>query len=278
MNTKLVYAAVMAAFCLSAPFSNANESVNNYKNKDKRGWHFYEDPEIVEEEEKKPTPKVEAIKPEMVEINVGNEIIDAKNRPDIKVEAGTGYFKTSWTGEEIKPEMATVSLTKKDKGVSWGGLYWQYFEQLDKITPAKTPLSLEKKLFVVRNTDKGEIIEPITKGDKLKVGDKVRVRVVLRSDRDMEYVHLKDMRASGFEPINVFSGYRYQDGLGYYETTKDASTNFFISWLAKGTYVFEYDLRANIAGNFSNGITSIQCMYAPEFASHSEGIRVEIKE
>ncbi|MGB1017484.1 MAG: alpha-2-macroglobulin family protein [Chitinophagales bacterium] len=215
---------------------------------------------------------------EMVEIKVGNEIIDAKNRPDIKVEAGTGYFKTSWTGEEIKPEMATVSLTKKDKGVSWGGLYWQYFEQLDKITPAKTPLSLEKKLFVVRNTDKGEIIEPITKGDKLKVGDKVRVRVVLRSDRDMEYVHLKDMRASGFEPINVFSGYRYQDGLGYYETTKDASTNFFISWLAKGTYVFEYDLRANIAGNFSNGITSIQCMYAPEFASHSEGIRVEIKE
>ena len=213
---------------------------------------------------------------EMVEIKVGNQIIDAKNRPDIKVEAGTGYFKTSWSEAEIKPDMATVSLVKKDKGVSWGAMYWQYFEQLDKITTAKTPLSLEKKLFVVRNTDKGEIIEPITANSKLKVGDKVRVRVVLRSDRDMEYVHLKDMRASGFEPINVFSGYRYQDGLGYYETTKDASTNFFISWLAKGTYVFEYDLRANIQGNFSNGITSVQCMYAPEFASHSEGIRVEI--
>lgn len=69
MNTKLVYAAVLAAFCLSAPFSNANEPVNNYKNNDKRGWHFYEDPEIVEEEEKKPAPKVEAVKPEMVEIN-----------------------------------------------------------------------------------------------------------------------------------------------------------------------------------------------------------------
>ena len=84
------------------------------------------------------------------------------------------------------------------------------------------------------------------------------------------------MRASGFEPTNVFSGYRYQDGLGYYETTKDASTNFFISWLSKGIYVFEYDLRANIEGDFSNGITSVQCMYAPEFASHSEGVRVSI--
>jgi uncharacterized protein YfaS (alpha-2-macroglobulin family) len=92
----------------------------------------------------------------------------------------------------------------------------------------------------------------------------------------MEYVHLKDMRASCFEPVNVLSGYRYQGGLGYYEATKDASTNFFIGWLPQGTYVFEYPLRVTHEGNFSNGITSIQCMYAPEFSSHSEGIRVEV--
>ena len=213
---------------------------------------------------------------DMVEIQIGNEVIDAKNNPDIKVEAGTGYFKTSWSAEDIKPEMATVKVTKKDNGVSWGAMYWQYFEQLDKITTAKTPLSLDKKLFLVSNSEKGEVITPITEKSTLQVGDKVRVRVILKTDRDMEYVHLKDMRASGFEPTNVFSGYRYQDGLGYYETTKDASTNFFIGWLSKGTYVFEYDLRANIEGNFSNGISSIQCMYAPEFASHSEGVRVSI--
>ncbi len=220
-----------------------------------------------------------AIGNDMVEIKVGNEIIDAKNNPDIKVEAGTGYFKTSWNAEQITPEMGTVKVTKKDDGVSWGAMYWQYFEQLDKIIPidigTKTPLSLEKKLFLVKNTDKGEVITPIVKAD-LKVGDKVRVRVILKTDRNMEYVHLKDMQASGFEPTNVFSGYKYQDGLGYYETTKDASTNFFISWLAKGTYVFEYDLRANIEGDFSNGISSVQCMYAPEFGSHSEGVRVSI--
>ena len=92
----------------------------------------------------------------------------------------------------------------------------------------------------------------------------------------MEYVHMKDMRAAGLEPINVFSGHRYQDGLGYYESTKDASTNFFFDYLKKGTYVFEYPLRVNMSGNFSNGITSIQCMYAPEFTSHSKGVRINV--
>ena len=94
----------------------------------------------------------------------------------------------------------------------------------------------------------------------------------------MEYVHMKDMRASCLEPINVLSEYKWQDGLGYYESTKDASTNFFFSYLPKGTYVFEYPLFVTHAGNFSNGITNIQCMYAPEFSSHSEGVRISVVE
>ncbi len=211
-----------------------------------------------------------------VEILVGSMQIDPKNMPDVKTEAGTGYFKTSWSGSDIKPEMGKVTVTKKDEGVSWGAMYWQYFEQLDKITPAKTPLHLEKKLFLQKNTASGPVIEPLTKDTKLKVGDKLKVRIELRVDRDMEYVHMKDMRASGFEPTNVFSQYKWQDGLGYYESTRDASTNFFFSRLPKGTYVFEYPLVISHRGNFSNGITSIQCMYAPEFASHSEGVRVYV--
>jgi hypothetical protein len=103
------------------------------------------------------------------------------------------------------------------------------------------------------------------------------VRIELRADRDMEYVHMKDMRASGFEPLNVFSGYRSQDGVGYYESTHDASTNFFFSYLNKGAYVFEYPLVVTHAGDFSNGVATIQCMYAPEFTSHSEGVRVKVE-
>ena len=213
---------------------------------------------------------------EMVEIKVAGKVIDPKAL-GAKVEAGTGYFKTSWSGGEIQPEMGNVSVTRKTKGVSWGAMYWQYFENLDKITPHETPLKLDKKLFLVKNTDSGPVMTPVTESSNLKPGDKIRVRVELRADRDLEYVHMKDMRASGFEPVNVVSRYRYQDGLGYYESTKDASTNFFMDMVRKGTYVFEYDLRVSHFGDFSNGITTIQCMYAPEFTSHSEGIRVKIE-
>ncbi len=121
------------------------------------------------------------------------------------------------------------------------------------------------------------MLVPVNDGDKIHVGDKIKVRIELRVDRDMEYVHMKDMRASCMEPTNVLSEYKYQDGLGYYETTKDVSTNFFFGYLNKGTYVFEYPMFVTHSGNFSNGITTIQCMYAPEFTAHSEGVRVNVE-
>lgn len=214
---------------------------------------------------------------EQVEIKMNGKVLDPKAL-GAKVEAGTGYFKTSWDGEEVKPEMGNVSVTRKTEGVSWGAVYWQYFVDLDKITTHETPLKLSKKLFLVQNTASGPDMTPVVDGTILNPGDKIRIRIELRSDRDMEYVHMKDMRASGFEPLNVFSQYKWQDGLGYYESTKDAATNFFMDYLRKGTYVFEYDVRVTHYGEFSNGITTIQCMYAPEFTSHSEGVRVVVEE
>lgn len=212
-----------------------------------------------------------------VEITVGDIKLDPKNDKSLNAEPGTGYFKKTWNGSDIKPAtMGKVKVEKKDVGVSYGAMYWQYFEQLDKITPHETPLKIKKQLFLQKNTASGPVMEPITEGTKLHLGDKIKVRIELRVDRDMNYVHMKDMRASGFEPTNVMSGYKYQDGLGYYESTRDAATNFFFSYLNKGTYVFEYPLVVNHYGDFSNGVTTIQCMYAPEFTSHSEGIRVKV--
>ena len=215
--------------------------------------------------------------PQLVEISVGNQIVDPTQIPEVKVEAGTGYFKTSWTGKEITPEMGKISVTKKDDGVAWGAVYWQYFEDLDKITPAETPLKINKQLFLQKNTDRGPVITPIIESTELLVGDLIKVRIEIRVDRTMEYVHLKDMRASTLEPISTLSTYRYQDGLFYYESPKDLSMNFFIGYLPKGTYVFEYPLRVSQKGDFSNGITTMQCMYAPEFSSHSEGVRLIVK-
>ena len=213
---------------------------------------------------------------DLVNVIIGGKEINPSKLKDVEIEAGTGYYKTSWTKDEINPSMATIELNKKGEGIAWGSLYWQYFEDLDKITSAETPLKLKKKLFKKSNTDTGEQITEITSDSKLNIGDLVRVRIELRSDRNMEFIHMKDMRASGLEPVNVISQYKWQDGLGYYESTKDASTNFFFDYLPKGVYVFEYDLRVNSAGNMSNGITTIQSMYAPEFSSHSEGVRISV--
>ena len=212
-------------------------------------------------------------------MNLGNskayqaQIAKAQATP----EAGTGYFKTSWNGDAVKEDMGTITVNNPNEQPAWGAVYWQYFEDLDKIkTFEETPLTINKILFKEVSSDTGPKLTPITKKETLSPGDKIKVRVEIRVDRPMEYVHLKDTRAAGFEPINVLSGYKYQGGLGYYESTKDAATNFFIDYLPRGTFVFEYPLRVVHKGEFSNGITSMQCMYAPEFSSHSEGIRVKV--
>ncbi|HBG71742.1 MAG TPA: hypothetical protein DHV29_04885 [Bacteroidales bacterium] len=214
----------------------------------------------------------------IVEVKIGNEVIDPYKIDNCKVEAGTGYFKTAWTGDQVKPDMGKIQVTKKDSGIAWGAVYWQYFEDLDKITPHETPISIKKQLFVERQSPTGPRMEPIGDNATLKVGDKVKVRIEIRVDREMEYVHMKDMRASCMEPVNVLSTTKYQGGLWYFENTRDAATNFFFNNLLKGTYVFEYSMFTTHAGDFSNGITTIQCMYAPEFSSHSEGIRVKVVE
>jgi len=211
-----------------------------------------------------------------VDVLVAGQKIDPRKLEDVKVEAGTGYYKTAWNGPEVQSKLAEVQLAKKGNGIAWGAMYWQYFEDLDKITSAETPLKLRKALFLKKNTATGEKITAISEKTEVKVGDLLRVRIELRADRAMEFVHMKDMRASGLEPVNVISRYKRQDGLGYYESTKDASTNFFFDYLPKGVFVFEYDLRVNNAGDFSNGITTIQSMYAPEFSSHSEGVRLKV--
>lgn len=194
-----------------------------------------------------------------------------------KKELGTGYFKESWSANEINSDMAKVRIEKKDNGPAWGALYWQYYEDLDKITGQSGELNVNKKLFVEKSTGTGKTLVEVTDSNPLKVGDKAIVRLTVRVDRDMEFVQLKDMRASCFEPVETISGLRWQNMTYYYQSTKDASTNFFFDNLRKGTYVFEYPVYVNRTGEYSNGITTIQCMYAPEFVSHTAGIKVIVK-
>lgn len=207
----------------------------------------------------------------LTEVSVGGQTI----KPD-KAEEGTGFYEKIYEPVDIKPEMGEITVKKEDAGISWGGAYWQYLEDMSKVTPnVQGPLKLTKTLFVQKNTGSGIVITPVK--DALSVGDIVVVRIELRTDRDMEYVHMKDQRGSGFEPINVLSKYKYQDGLRYYESTKDTATHFYIDYLPKGTYVFEYQIRVVHKGTYQTGISEIECMYAPEFSSHSESFLVDVK-
>ncbi|MBP1617654.1 MAG: hypothetical protein H6Q14_1481 [Bacteroidetes bacterium] len=203
-----------------------------------------------------------------VDIRLGNVQVDTSDK-----ELGTGYTKQSWEKDAVRPDMGKVTVTKKDNGPAYGAVYWQYLENLDKIQgQSNKELNLTKMLFKEISSEKGKVLQPITEGSDLKVGDKVVVRLVVRADRDMEFVQLKDMRASCFEPVDQTSGVQWNGGTIYYRTSRDASTNFYFDFLPKGTYTFEYGVYVARSGEYKNGISSIQCLYAPEFVSHTEGI------
>jgi uncharacterized protein YfaS (alpha-2-macroglobulin family) len=192
------------------------------------------------------------------------------------VEPGTGFYEYRFAPADIKPKLGDITVKKVDAGVAWGSVNWQYLEDMSKVTPYEgTPLKLNKALYTKVNTAKGPVLEPV-KGP-LSVGDELVVRVELRVDRDMEYVHLKDQRGSGTEPVNVISRYKYQDGLAYYESTRDTASHFFIDYLPKGTYIFEYSTRVQLRGQYQTGVAQIQCMYAPEFNSHSQSLPLTVK-
>ena len=215
---------------------------------------------------------------ELVEVKLGNETVRprASSNGTAAVEAGTGFYEKRFLGPQIQPAMGKITVKKVDAGVAWGSVNWQYLEDMTRVTAyAGTPLQLKKTLFIKTASQKGPVLEPV-KGP-VSVGDELVVRIELRADRDFEYVHLKDQRGSGTEPSNVLSGYRYQDGLAYYESTRDTASHFFIEYLPKGTYVFEYASRIQHRGQYQTGIAEIQCMYAPEFNSHSEGFELVVK-
>ena len=205
-------------------------------------------------------------------VMLGNTIL----KPET-TETGTGYFREEIPVSTLKPEMGKITVENKgSNGIGWGAAYWQYFQEQDKIKSQGKEMNISKKLFVEKVENNRKTMLPIDQ-TVLNKGDKVITRLVLTTDRDLEFVALKDLRAACFEPVNQLSGCVWKEGASYYQTTKDASTQFFFSFLPKGTYVFEYELWVNNTGTFTSGITSVQCLYAPEFVAHIGGERLIVK-
>ncbi len=193
-------------------------------------------------------------------------------------EAGSGYFQLQWAASDSLPLLASVSLRNPNKVVALGGIYWQSFQPIDQVERSMAgPFSVSRSLYKEVDSPAGKRLEALSEGSPLQPGDRLVVRLVVRSDREMSYVHLKDLRGSGLEPVEKRSGYRWEGGLSYYLSTTDLAANFFIDYLPKGSFVLEYPLQVVHRGNYSSGLASLQSFYAPAFSSHSEGVRVEVK-
>ena len=211
-------------------------------------------------------------KPE-VEIRLGSMKI---NPSESEKQAGTGYFIKKFEGAKVKPEMGDITVFVKTPNVKqpmYGAVYWQYMEDIDKITESKSPVVVKKRLFLQKDSERGIVYSELPENATLKVGDRITVRLDIKSDRDMQYVHVSDMRASGLEPLSTLSGYTWKAGLGYYQVSRDASSDFYIDHLPKGNVQLEYQVVINNSGSFTNGISTVQCFYAPEFSGHTTSIR-----
>ncbi len=214
-----------------------------------------------------------------VTLTLGRECLrttDASTRP----LQGLGYIKETYEEGHAAFKARALEVEKHDEGMAWGAVYAQYLSPVADVRAQGTGLSIEKQCFVERKTNLGRAsLYPLQSGDGLRVGDKVVVRLVLRLDRAMDYVQLKDNRAACLEPTATLSGYRWTGGFGYYAETKDASTRFFFDHLGKGTYVLEYSCRVSLAGTYQSGLATVQCAYAPEMAAHSSaGAPLRVKE
>ena len=196
-----------------------------------------------------------------VEITLGKEVIRTP------ADDAIGYIKKTVSGDVMN--IKKVSVDKEGTGMGWGAVYAQYLESMDQIGEQGNGLSVSRQLY------KGD--EALNESAPLKVGDKITVRLTVKADRDMDFVQIKDDRAACMEPLQAVSGFRWSNGLGYYQATKDASTQFFIDQMRKGTYVIEYQVYVNRTGEYQTGIATVQSAYAPEFGGHTGGYRVMVE-
>lgn len=187
-----------------------------------------------------------------------------------------GYASRQFAADAVGRDKAHITLRKSTKGTAWGAVYWQYFEDMDKVPASAMGVKMKRHLYKVEpNGD----LTPLSDGQaQVKLGDRIRIRILVDCDRALEYLELKDGRASGFEPVSTRSGWCWSwTGGGYYLSVKNASTTCFVDHMEKGQYLFEYDVYANNSGNFTLAPATLQCLYAPEFRATTQGMKVQVQ-
>ncbi|MBR5169190.1 MAG: hypothetical protein IKW85_01315 [Muribaculaceae bacterium] len=188
-----------------------------------------------------------------------------------KMAEWLGYFRTTLDATTT----GNVVIDRTGSGPAWGAIYSQYKAPMTQVQEkAIEEVSISKEYYVYAQDG------TLHQTTSFKVGDKVKVRVVIKVNKDMDYVTVTDERAACFEPVDKLSGYRSADRTWYYLETKDTQTNMFFNSLSKGTHVVGYEVWVTNPGEFTSGIATIQSQYAPQMSAHSAGkmIAVDQKE
>ena len=194
---------------------------------------------------------------------------DGTDLGTLKKESASNF---KYTGKDISNGKATVIVESQTDSPIFGAIYLQYTDEVSKIEKSAGDIRVQRYYYQIKN---GKEIE-LKPNTPLEIGAVIKVKLVVTTNNGMEYVHLKDPKGAGFEGRDVLSNYHYTS-VGYYQMSKDASTEFFIDYLPKGTHTFEYEIFATNKGSIQVGAAEVECMYAPSFRANSAGYKFLVK-
>lgn len=210
-----------------------------------------------------------------ITLSYGKETIDVQK---YSLLPSVAYVKKEIEKDKKGKFPKELKIKQENKGIAWGAVYAQFQEDVAQVKTQGKELKVEKQLYVERLDNGVKMLMPLNVEEQLRVGDVVVSRLILTTDRALDFVHLKDERGACFEPIETLSGYQWGRELAYYLEVKDASTNYYIDPLPKGVKVIENRYRVARQGEYEGGIATLQSVYVPEFTSYAASQRVIVKE
>lgn len=181
--------------------------------------------------------------------------LDGKQLPMPQDSTTLGYIKTEKAGKA-----STLSIQKKSDYTSWGAVYAEFKQPLNEIASAESGIKVRRVIVPAESQGKGKA--------QAKVGEKVKVTLIITADRDYDFVQIMDKRAACLEPVNQLSGYQWN--LGCYVSPRDNTTNFYFDRLSKGKHIVEMEYYVDRKGDYQGGTCTAKCAYSPEFGGRTE--------
>ena len=187
--------------------------------------------------------------------------LDGKQLPMPQDSTTLGYVKTEKTGKASR-----LSIDKKSDYTSWGAVYAEFKQPISEIGSMESGIKVRRVIVPAESEGKGKA--------QAKVGEKVKVTLIITADRDYDFVQITDKRAACLEPVNQLSGYQW--GIGCYVSPRDNATNFYYDRLSKGKHIVEMEYYVDRKGDYQSGTCTAECTYSPEFGGRTEAYELKV--